>query len=164
MGFLVRGSTRSDLAGGGGRDGARRPARLRALPALPAPLAVRISIGGGGGVFVLWVFANGGMPPLQVRAGGVREWADGEDRVRVGEAVRGAPARGGGAGGGAAAAAGHPAAAGPPRRVVQQGHPREVRLLPWQLLGWLVVWRIRGEKEMMGILRGVLVVEGSCGS
>jgi hypothetical protein len=138
LGFLVRGSTRSDLAGGGGRDGARRPARLRALPALPAPLAVR--------------------------AGGVREWADGEDRVRVGEAVRGAPARGGGAGGGAAAAAGHPAAAGPPRRVVQQGHPREVRLLPWQLLGWLVVWRIRGEKEMMGILRGVLVVEGSCGS
>lgn len=70
----------------------------------------------------LWVSA-------QVRAGGVRQWADGEDRVGVGEAVRGAPAGGGGAGGGSATASGHPAAAGAPRRVVLQGHPREVLLI-----------------------------------
>lgn len=54
----------------------------------------------------------------QVRAGGMRQWADGEDRVRVGEAVRGAPAGCGGAGVGAANAAGHPAAAGAARPVV----------------------------------------------
>lgn len=53
---------------------------------------------------------------------GVGQWADGEDRVGVGEAVRLAPASGGGA-------VGHPAAAGPARRVVQQGHPREVHAL-----------------------------------
>ena len=61
-----------------------------------------------------------------MRAGGIGQWADGEDRVGVGEAVRDAPARGGGAGGRSAAAARHPPAAGPARRVVQQGHPREV--------------------------------------
>lgn len=66
----------------------------------------------------LWVSA-------QVRAGGVQKWADGEDRVGVGEAVCGAPA----GGGGAAAAGGHLAAAGAPRRVVLQGHPREVLLI-----------------------------------
>jgi hypothetical protein len=67
----------------------------------------------------LWV-------PAQVRVGGVRQWPDGEDRVGVGEAVRGAPAGCGGAGVGAATAAGHQAAAGAARPMVQQGHPREV--------------------------------------
>jgi hypothetical protein len=64
--------------------------------------------------------------PAQMRARGVGQWADGEDRVGVGEAVRGALKGCGGAGGGTATTTGHPVAAGTARRVVQQGHPREV--------------------------------------
>jgi hypothetical protein len=64
--------------------------------------------------------------PAHMRARGVEQLADGEDRVGISEVIRGALKGCGGARGGTSTTVGHPVVAGTACHLVQQGHPREV--------------------------------------